>query len=93
MTDSNKHEELLKHFTAHAGYKLDDYYGVTMMTVKKDRSFSIQLQYGYNKRAQNSSSLIVHGITKALDVYRILMNFAVQLPLQSKTPDLSFMEE
>jgi hypothetical protein len=91
MTDSSKHIELLKHFTSHEDYELDEYYGVTIMTIKKDRSFSLQLQYGYKKRAQNSSSLVIKELSTALEAYRILMKFSLPLPETEEPPSLSFL--
>ena len=92
MTDSAKHEQLLTHFIAHPDYDIHDYYGVTMMTIKKDRTFSLQLQYGYKKKAENSNSLIIKELDKALEVYRILIKFATPLP-ELNIPSLSFLDE
>lgn len=91
MTDASKCKLLMDNFTTHPEFKLDDYYGVTIMTIKKDRKFSIQLQYGYAKKAQNSSSLIIDGVEKALETYRILMKFAIPLKIINNEPDLSFL--
>ena len=90
MTDKIKQEAMLKHFKPHEDFKLEDYYGVTMMTIKKDRSFSLQLQYGYKRRAQNSNSLIIKDSIKALEAYRILLKFAVPLPIEN-APELDFL--
>ena len=89
MSDAAKHEQLMGLFKPYTGYKVDDYYGVTMMTRKAGRTFSIQLQYGYNKHAQNSSSLVLSDIEQALTAYRVLMKYAV--PEESSPVDLSFL--
>jgi hypothetical protein len=91
MTDANKHELLMNNFVPYGDYDVDNYYGVTMMTIKKTGKISIQLQYDYSKRAHNSNSMIVDTSEKALEVLRILLKFAVRDKDIPNEPDLSFI--
>ncbi len=90
MTDAEKHELLMAKFKEHPDYHKDNYYGVTMMRVKKNMAFSIQLQYGFKKRAENSTSLVVPDIAQALEAYRILTKYAKGVETY-KPEDLSFL--
>jgi len=92
MTDANKFSMLIEMFTPHPNYEIEDYYGVTMMTIKKDLSFSIQLQYGYKKKAENSSSLLIKSIEPALEAYRILMKYAKTPSDLHKVESLDFLQ-
>ena len=89
MDDATKHEELMKFFTPHPDYRKDQYYGVTMMRVKKNMAFSLQLQYGYKKSAENSNSLVIQDLSQALEAYRVLTKFAEDKV--DKPIDLSFL--
>ena len=90
MTDPEKHELLMERFKEHPDYHKENYYGVTMMRVKKNLAFSLQLQYGFKKRAENSTSLVVPDLAQALEAYRILTKFANSED-SYKPEDLSFL--
>lgn len=90
MTDTEKHQLLMDRFTGHPNYLKDEYYGVTMMRVKKNMAFSLQLQYGYKKHAENSTSLVVPDVSQALEAYRILTKYAISTETY-KPEDLSFL--
>jgi hypothetical protein len=89
MTDAAKHELLMQEFTPAEGYVIDEYYGVTLLTIRKSGDVSMQLQYDYKKRAVTSSSLMVNGTEKAMEIYRILMKYAVSTT--DKAKDLSYI--
>jgi len=42
------HPKLLKKFTPPEGFKVEDYYGVALMTIKRNNHIQIRLQYDFN---------------------------------------------
>jgi hypothetical protein len=77
MEDKEKYLRLLGEFTPPKGYDVKDYYGVSMITIKKNGNTSIELQYDYNKNRVVSSSLVFSDIQQTLEVIRILFKFKV----------------
>ncbi len=88
MNDDEKHIELLKLFSPYSGFKVDEYYGVSMMRLKKNDKYSIQLMYDYRKLSKNG--VLVDNLEQAIDVVRILDKYRM-VSEGVASSDLSFM--
>ena len=66
-------------------FVVDQYYGVSMMTIKKNGAFSIQLQYDYKKRAIVSNSLELNELEQAIEAFRILSKYSTSQKSLPKT--------
>ncbi len=60
------------------GFKLEDYYGVALMSVKKNDNFQIRLQYDYDKKATNSNPVELDNINDAILMYEVLTKYRKQ---------------
>ena len=55
------------------GFELESYYGVAIMTVKKNDTIQLRLQYEYDKKPVNGAPLEFTNLESALDTYTIMM--------------------
>ena len=62
----------MAHFKPYGDFKVEDYYGTSMMKIKKNGYYSIKLVYDYSSRALMSNSVETDSLEKALSVIRIL---------------------
>jgi hypothetical protein len=66
------YSQIIKVFEKVEGFDIDDYYGVAIMSIKKNDSFQIRLQYDYEKKAINGNPIEIENIEKAMFIYYIL---------------------
>lgn len=71
-TDDTVFKELMKFFKPYAGFEVEDYYGVSLLKIKKNGTYSIKLLYDYDKHALASNPLSTDSLDKALQVYALL---------------------
>ena len=66
-------DKLLSKFTPYDGFKVDEYYGVSLLRLKKNDRFSIKLVYDFiNGNQRPSSSYEVDDLDTALELVRFL---------------------
>ena len=70
--DENIYKQLMNHFKPYGDFKVEDYYGTSMMKIKKNGYYSIKLVYDYSSRALMSNSVETDSLEKAFNVIRIL---------------------
>ena len=54
------------------GFKVRDYYGIAVVTIKKNSTWDIRLQYDYEKNHKNGTPFKIDDIDELLDWYRLL---------------------
>lgn len=69
------YEALMTHLKPYGDYDVSDYYGVSLMKIKKNNKFSIRLIYDYKKHSLTSSQLEIDDLETAINVYRVLESF------------------
>lgn len=74
MADSESlFHQIIKTFIPYSGYAVDDYFGVSMTSIKKNGYYSIRLLYDYKKHAcMSKNSMEIPDIDRALTVYKLL---------------------
>ena len=85
------HPKLLKKFTPPEGFKVEDYYGVALMTIKRNNHIQIRLQYDFNKKPINGSIYEFKDHNKAFLAFHILQERTKQKV--EELDDWEFIEE
>lgn len=68
------YKQLMNTFEPAKDFKVKDYYGVAMMSVKKNDNVQIRLQYDYgSKHPVNGKPIEVDDIEQAMIIYHVLM--------------------
>ena len=74
----NKYRWFLEQVEPYKGFEIDNYYGVQMMTVKRDCSYDLRLQYDYgDKHPQNGSAFKVETFIEAVEWMALMDSFKV----------------
>ena len=81
MLNTNLTQEEIDHYFKQAivcfqplpGFELEDYYGVAMVTVKKNDTIQLRLQYEYDKKPVNGAPLEFSNLEDALNTYIVMM--------------------
>ena len=91
---SEQHKEALKLFDPAKGYAVDNYYGVSIIKLKKNNKYSIKLMYGYSQSGKNSvmsEGVIVDKPEDAIQLYTLLEQFAKDG--ETKSEKLDFLNK
>ena len=80
MNDKEKFDKLMSTYfinTNPSGYKLEDYYGVMIMKIKRNGKYQIRLQYDYkNRNMVNGKPVEFISADAAMVAYSILDKFS-----------------
>ena len=68
------YKQIMQEFKPVDGFKLEDYYGVASITIKKNDHIQLRLMYDYTTHAINGSPLDVEDADDASLIYDILMS-------------------
>ena len=80
-------KKLLNNFTPYNGFEVEDYYGVSLIKLKKGGLYSIRLIHDYTSRGLMSSSYVVTDFQRALKILSILEWFAKDEMLRAVEDD------
>jgi len=81
-------KQILDKITPHKDYLVEDYYGVSLIKMKRTGYYNIKLIYGYDKYSKMSSELEIKEIKKALIIYELLDEFSVDKRDKVNTDDI-----
>jgi hypothetical protein len=86
------HTQLLTKFVPYEGFKVEDYYGVSILKIKKGGAWSIKLIHDYTTRGLTSSGYIVYDFKKVMSIFSILEWFAKDdhLRMEEDEDDIDF---
>ena len=76
LTQEETYNALMGYFIPYGDYAVKDYYGVSLIKMKKNGKFSIKLIYDYSNTSKTSNPLEIDDVETALDIYRVLNKFA-----------------
>jgi hypothetical protein len=63
----------MAHFKPYGEFKVSEYYGVSLMKIKKNGHYSIKLVYDYKDRALvSANALDTDSLDKAVEIYKLL---------------------
>ncbi len=89
-----QHKKALKLFIPAKGYELNQYYGVSLIKLKKNNKFSIKLMHGWSESGKNSmmsEAVTVANIEDAIQLYTLLEQFSQDG--ETKSANLDFLNE
>jgi hypothetical protein len=71
-------KKILNQFKPHKDYELEDYYGTSIMRLKRDGQWSIKLLHDYvSGNSKTSSGIKVKTFDDAVEICKILNEYAV----------------
>ena len=73
----DRYEWFLEQVEPYDGFKVEDYYGVQFMKVKRNNTYDLRLQYDYSSRAKNGSAFKIETLEELLDWIIVLEEYAV----------------
>ena len=73
----NKYRWFLEQVEPSDGFKVEDYYGVQFMKVKRNNTYDVRLQYDYESHPKNGSSFKVDSFEELIEWLILLESFAV----------------
>lgn len=68
-------EAIMKEFKPYEGFQVEDYYGVSLLSIKRNGKFNIKLVYDYDKRSLTSNAVEIETMEKATKILLILDYF------------------
>ena len=71
----NKYRWFLEQVIPPEGYKVEDYYGIQFMTIMRNDTYDIRLQYDYVKNPVNGTAMKVETIEEVIEWIEILDGF------------------
>ncbi len=89
-----QHQKALKLFIPAKGYELHQYYGVSLIKLKKNNKFSIKLMHGWSESGKNSvmsKEVIVDKFEDAIQLYTLLEQFSQDG--ETKSASLDFLNK
>ena len=98
MLSTNLTQEEIDHYFKQAivcfkplpGFELEDYYGVAIMSVKKNDTIQLRLQYEYDRKPINGAPLEFSNLEDALNTYIVMMlKRKPRIAVSKETPTFS----
>ena len=89
-----QHKEALKLFIPAKGHEVHEYYGASLIKLKKNNKYSIKLQHGWSETGKNtimSEGVIVNDFEQAINLLTILEQFSKDG--ETKSADLDFLNK
>lgn len=89
-----QHKEALKLFIPAKGYELHQYYGASLIKLKKNNKFSIKLMHGWSESGKNSvmsKEVIVDKFEDVIQLYTLLEQFSQDG--ETKSANLDFLNK
>lgn len=85
---------LFAHFTPHEGFELMDYYGISVLQLKKNNKFSIKLIYDFHGgRQRASNALILGSLDEVFAVMQVLYDNRKIIKEEEQTANIFIKEE